>query len=220
VIERVSKSTRDGPERAEEKVDALEKNATTRARELVEGMSTKLPRGKLTAKPPGKDAGKDTGEIGGDVVSFGTLDDAEDLSVEELETSAQERALSPPEAPWRRELERVRGERQEEPELLAQASASSILRLQATVPVPPRAEGGLIGNVVQSAVVGGEIMGALVTGPFLVLARGTVGAFDRVLSGVSGPIKTILRLLMMLILMALLGGLVAFVFLAALSMKP
>ena len=140
---------------------------------------------------------------------------------EEIEQTATEQALSTPDAPWRQELARSREERERgsEPGLLAQASESSILR-QMTVPVPPRAEGGLIGSVVQSAVVGGEIMGALVTGPFLVALRGTAGAFDRVLSGVSGPMKSLIRVLMMMLVMALLGGLVAFVFLAALSMKP
>ena len=88
------------------------------------------------------------------------------------------------------------------------------------MPVPPRAEGGWVGNVLQSVVVGGEIMGALVTGPVLALLRGTAGFFDRALTGVPGFLGSLLRLLMMLVLMAILGALAAFAGLAAFAWNP
>jgi hypothetical protein len=88
------------------------------------------------------------------------------------------------------------------------------------VPVPPRAAGGLLGNVVQSFVVGAEIMGALVTGPVLAFARGTVLSFDRVVRGVPSVLGAGIRLVLFLLLMGLLGAVSAGVLLAALALNP
>ena len=89
----------------------------------------------------------------------------------------------------------------------------------ATVPVPPRAEGGLLGSVVQSVVVGAEIMGALVTGPVMVFARGTARSLDRAARGLPGALGALMRLALFLVLMGVLGAVCAFVVLAAVAMN-
>lgn len=88
-----------------------------------------------------------------------------------------------------------------------------------TVPVPPRAEGGLLGNVAQSLVVGAEIMGALVTGPLLALARNAALGVDRLVRGLPGLAGTLVRFVLYLVLMALIGAVCAFVILAAVALS-
>jgi tRNA A-37 threonylcarbamoyl transferase component Bud32 len=223
VRDRVSKASRAEEEKAgtslEKARERIDRAAASVSAKLSEAAEQLVPSGIPDDEEPGPASGDDDSKIGGDVVHVSTLDDPDDPSAEELQETA---ALSPPDAPWRLELERAREEkrRARDPGLLAVASAAPAPLVSGTVPVPPRAEGGWFGNVVQSAVVGGEIMGALVTGPFLVSLRGTATLFDRVLRGVPGLIGRILRLIMMLVLMALLGGLVALAFLAALSLTP
>ncbi len=123
-------------------------------------------------------------------------------------------ALSAPDAPWRMELRRAR----EAGTGLVPASLASGPAL-ATVPVPPRAEGGFLGSVVQSLVVGAEILGALVTGPVMVLGRRSVHAFDRTVRGLPAVLGGLVRLLLFLVLMALSGAACAFVLLAALALN-
>ncbi len=124
-------------------------------------------------------------------------------------------AFSSFDAPWRMELRRAR-ESGAQP-LAAAASPSSALL--ATVPVPPRAEGGFLGSVVQSVMVGAEIMGALVTGPALVFARGTARSFDRAARGLPGVLGALIRLVLFLVLMSVIGAVCAFVVLAAVAMN-
>jgi len=116
-------------------------------------------------------------------------------------------------APWRVELRRQR-------ETGSSSAPGALPAPLVTVPVPPRTSGGLVGSVVQSFVVGAEIMGALVTGPVLAFARGTVTSFDRVVRGVPSVLGTGIRLLLFLLLMGLLGAVSAGVLLAALALNP
>lgn len=196
------------PARASAGSEDFEESAARKAKDIVETLTS-----------------RDSSSFGEDVVSVATLDDATSTEPEEIEREAArayERALSSADSPWRMELERSRDEkrRASEPNLLAATPAVPVAAATATVPVPPRAEGGWLGNILQSVIVGGEIMGALITGPFLVALRTTASGFDRVLNGVPGVLGSILRVLMMLLLMALLGGLTAFAVLAALSLNP
>jgi len=221
VVERVSKPNR--------RTEDAEDEATEKTRVLLESARAKAaaretPKGKLAGRE--REPRRSEPEPArpalppppmSDVVSVATLEDPDPSDEEIVRASA---ALSAPDAPWRQELERSRDERQRGARsgLLAAMVAPEAASVSSTIPVPPRADGGLVGNVLQSVIVGGEIMGALVTGPFLVGLRGTAAAFDRVLSGVPGLIGSLLRLLMMMILMALCGGLVSLAFLAALSL--
>jgi len=138
-------------------------------------------------------------------------------SLEEPDAQSLAPAASPfsaPDAPWRVELRRAR----ETPTALAPLAAGGIAPI-ATVPVPPRAEGGFFGSVVQSLVVGTEIMGALVTGPLLAFARGTARTFDRTVRGLPGLVGSFIRLVMFLLLMSVLGAVAAFVLLAAVALN-
>jgi serine/threonine-protein kinase len=146
----------------------------------------------------------------------GAGDDSEVLvihSLEDPDEAVLAPALSAADAPWRMELRRAR-ESGATP--VVTSSASAVL---ATVPVPPRAEGGFVGSVVQSFVVGAEIMGALVTGPVMVFARGTARSFDRAARGLPGVLGALMRLAMFLVLMSVLGAVCAFVLLAAVAMN-
>ena len=200
------------PESGRPAPDEFERSAAKKAKDIVETLTT-----------------RDSSSIGGDVVSVSTLDEdpdgtaeTADIDLEREAARAFERSVSSADAPWRKELERSREERrrEREPALLAAAPQAPTTLATTTVPVPPRAEGGWIGNVLQSIIVGGEIMGALITGPFLVALRATATGFDRVLNGVPGVMGAVLRVLMILLLMTLLGGLTAFAALAALSYNP
>jgi len=145
-------------------------------------------------------------------------DDAEVLVIQSLEDpdgTEVASSFSDEDAPWRVELRRARAQ-VEGAAPFAPVPAPAL----ATVPVPPRAEGGLLGSVLQSVVVGAEIMGALVTGPFMVGARGVAGFFDRIVRGVPAALGAGIRLVLFLLLMGLVGGLCAFVVLAALALSP
>lgn len=149
-----------------------------------------------------------------DVVLMQTLGEAGDASPEELEAAASKPELSSPQAPWRQELERGRTALQEGSE--GQPRPAGF----ATVPVPPASMGGLFGSVVQSLVVGIEIMAALFTGPILAGARAILAGTDRLLSGVPKPVGWLLRVCLMMLLMSLLGALVVGILLISLPIKP
>ena len=87
-----------------------------------------------------------------------------------------------------------------------------------TVPVPPRAEGGLAGTLAASAVLGAEILGAVVTGPVLVAARGVATLADRLLEGATGALGGLLRTGLYLLALALFGALSALVVLSAIAL--
>jgi hypothetical protein len=118
--------------------------------------------------------------------------------------------LSPVDAPWRVELRRARE---------AQAKEASPVRATplATVPVPPRSEGGLVGSIVQSFVVGTEIMGTLITGPLLALARRTARGVDQAVRGLPGLVGSFVRFGLFLVLMCGIGALCVFVLLATIA---
>jgi len=122
-------------------------------------------------------------------------------------------AFSSPDAPWRVELRRARAAGD------AARSGSGSVPALATVPVPPRAEGGFSGNVLQSLLVGTEIMGALVTGPVMVFARGTAATFDRAVRGLPFVLGRLIRFGLYLLLMSLIGAVCAFVLLAAVALN-
>ena len=149
-----------------------------------------------------------------DVVLMQTLGDAEDPSQEELEVAASLPELSSPDAAWRQELERSRSALEEGAETQPRAAGF------ATVPVPPASKGGLFGSVLQSLVVGIEIMAALFTGPLLAGARSLLSGTDRLLGGVPKPVGWLLRVCLMMLLMSLLGALVVGILLISLPMKP
>jgi hypothetical protein len=170
------------------------------------------------------------GDMGGDIVSVSTLDEPD---AESSEPAAP--ASTPPVAsvapvdraelkkkPWFQELVRSREEKESarQPGLLVAAPPVPAESLLSTVPVPPPAEGGWVGSVSQSVIVGAEIMGALVTGPLMMGLRSTAAVFDRVVRGVPGVLGGRIRLIILLVLMALLGALVSFIILGALAWRP
>jgi len=145
---------------------------------------------------------------GSEVLVIHSLEDPEEESLEPAPVPTG--LFSSPDAPWRVELRRAREGGS------TRAPGGPLL---ATVPVPPRAEGGLLGSVIQSFVVGAEIMGALVTGPVMVFGRGTAHAFDRAVRGLPGAAGWLVRLLLYLVLMAVIGAVCAFVLLAAVAVN-
>lgn len=145
------------------------------------------------------------GDDGSEVLVIHSLEEPDEVAL------AAPVALSAPDAPWRQELRRAR-------EAGSAPGLGSPTAL-ATVPVPPRAEGGFLGSVVQSLVVGAEILGALVTGPVMVFARRIAHAFDRTVRGLPAVLGGLVRLALFLVLMALIGAVSAFVLLAALSLN-
>jgi hypothetical protein len=84
-----------------------------------------------------------------------------------------------------------------------------------TVPVPPRDRGGAIGAMASTAVLGAEVLGALVTGPVLALLRGVGGVLDRSLHGLPGAVGAAARLLVFVLVCFCLGAATALVFLGA-----
>jgi hypothetical protein len=162
------------------------------------------------ASPAGSAGGAESG-ADSEVLVVHSLEDPDEASLEPAPG-----ALSSPDAPWRVELRRAR---EREPGAALAAAGANGAPL-ATVPVPPRAEGGFLGSVVQSLVVGAEIMGALITGPVMVFARGTAQVFDRIVRGVPAVLGVGIRLVLFLLLMGLIGAVCAFVLLAALALNP
>lgn len=150
-----------------------------------------------------------------DIVSVATLEDADDSSP----------AASSSPAPWRRELERSREARQAERGsglLAAGALAAHPVdeSRSGTVPVPPAAAGGAVGNVMQSFVVGVEILGTLLSAPFVLFGRNSFHLVEAVQSGVPGIFGRALRFLLPIFVLAILGGLSAFVLLVVISRAP
>ena len=164
-------------------------------------------RGEVT--PARKEGGAPANSEGAEVLVIQELEDPDETAL----TPSAASPFAAEDAPWRMELRRQR-------EASGTGAPSAVAPSIVTVPVPPRATGGLLGNVVQSFVVGAEIMGALVTGPVLVAARGTVQSFDRVVRGVPSVLGAGIRLLLFLLLMGLLGAVSAGVLLAALALNP
>lgn len=147
---------------------------------------------------------------GSEVLVVHSLEDPDESAL----TAAAPGRFAAADAPWRVELRRAR--EASSGSAPAVASGGSLI---ATVPVPPRSEGGFFGSVLQSLVVGAEIMGALVTGPVMIAVRGTAGFFDRVARGVPGVVGGVIRLLLFLVLMGVIGAVCAFVILAAMALN-
>ena len=158
-------------------------------------------RAETTPPPPPR-----AGESGSEVLVIQELEEPDEKAL----VSGAASPFAADDAPWRMELRRQR-----ETSGIAVPAPALV-----TVPVPPRASGGLVGNVVQSFVVGGEIMGALVTGPVLAFARSTMQAFDRVVRGVPSALGSGIRFVLFLLLMGLIGAVSAGVLLAALALNP
>ena len=139
-------------------------------------------------------------------------DGSEVLVVQSLEEpdEAALTTLSASDAPWRVELRRARE---------AQDSGRPRSAALPTVPVPPRSEGGFFGSVVQSFVVGAEIMGTLITGPLLALARRVARGFDRAVRGLPGALGAFVRLGLFIVLMCGIGALCVFVLLATIAVN-
>ncbi len=78
-----------------------------------------------------------------------------------------------------------------------------------TVPVPPRAEGGVAGAFAATVALGFEVMVALVSGPILYVLRGVGRGVDRVLRFVPGALGSVLKLVLFLVLLAVLGAVLA-----------
>jgi serine/threonine-protein kinase len=177
----------------------LARGAVGVARGVWDGVVERVGPRTTTDAPSEASAG---GE--GEVLMVQSLEDPDE------EALASTGALAAPEAPWRQELRRAR-----ETTGLRTGGTAAL----ATVPVPPRAEGGLFGSVAQSFVVGAEIMGTLVTGPLLAVARRGARGVDRLVRGLPGLLGVLVRFGLYLALMALIGGLVAFVILAAMALN-
>jgi hypothetical protein len=175
----------------------LARGAVGVARGVWDGVVERVSSARAGAEPPPAPA----------------TDDPEAPALRALEDSAAPDvgpALSGPDSPWRVELRKTRASAASAP-----ASASSA----ATVPVPPRAEGGLAGSVLQSLLVGAEILGALVTGPVLVFARGAAARIDRSVRGFPAALGRGLRFVLFLLLMGVIGAVSAFVVLAAVALN-
>jgi hypothetical protein len=78
-----------------------------------------------------------------------------------------------------------------------------------TVPVPPAADGGLIGSVAAMLVLGFEVMVAILSGPVFYVLRAVGRGVDRAFKPVPGFFGTTLKLGLFLVLLAMLGGAVA-----------
>src|SRR6185436_4633824 len=153
--------------------------------------------------------GNGSDDAGSEVLVIHSLEDPDEAAL----APAIPGTFASHDAPWRQELRRARESG------TPSAPAASGPSMLATVPVPPRAEGRFLGSVVQSVVVGAEIMGAVVTGPVMVFARGAARSFDRAARGLPGVLGALLRLLLFLVLMSVIGAVCAFVLLAAVAMN-
>jgi len=80
-----------------------------------------------------------------------------------------------------------------------------------TVPVPPAADGGLIGSLGATLVLGFEVMLAILSGPVFYVLRGLGRGLDRAFQPVPGFFGSSLKLVFFLVLLSALGGFVALV---------
>ncbi len=179
------------------------------ARSVWDGVVERVSSSREAAQPERSPAPAPPGPDPVAVSTVSTLEDPDEASLGADRPSP----FADPDSPWRVELRRMRQASESGPGGPVPAAA-------ATVPVPPRAAGGFLGNVVQSVVVGAEILGALVTGPVMVVARGAASFFDRIVRGVPAVLGAGIRLVLFLLLMGLIGGLVTSVVLAALALNP
>lgn len=85
----------------------------------------------------------------------------------------------------------------------------------ATVPVPPRAEGGVFGAALSSLSLGVEIMIAIVSGPITAVARGLGRSADRLVRRVPGFLGRILRLGFFMLFFFVVGAVMTFAALVA-----
>lgn len=85
----------------------------------------------------------------------------------------------------------------------------------ATVPVPPRAEGGVLGAALSSLVLGVEIMIAIVSGPITAVGRGLGRSADRLVRRVPGFLGRILRLGFFMLFFFVVGAVMTFAALVA-----
>ncbi len=100
----------------------------------------------------------------------------------------------------------------------ASASAGRAPRI-ATIPVPPRAPGGLFGTLAACAVLGAEMLGVLLGGPLLAAARAAGRRADRALRRAPGLLGRGLRMALLLFGLACLGGLVSLVILSLSTLR-
>ena len=163
------------------------------------------------AAPTPSDPAEEAPEVGSDVVSVSTLDEA-----------SAPAASDDAGAPVTRYLPRGGAPPESSPEPAALAPPAPRKRPRetpfGTVPVPPASEGGLMGTVTASAVLGAEIMGSLLSGPVMVGFRSTGNFIDRAVRGVPGIVGSGIRFLLFLLLMVLLGGVLAFLSMLAVSL--
>ena len=172
-------------------------------------------------------AAKDpSSSLGDEVVSFQTLDDPDDYEDESKESAgstktpilgmlarersrrtssggatfllddgddSESRAGSQTFSPWN---------------ALPVVGAASVGR---TVPVPPAVDGGLLGTIAATFVLGFEVMLAILSGPIFYVLRGVGRGVDRAFQPVPGLFGSSLKLLFFLALLFILGGLVALV---------
>ncbi|MFT5287799.1 MAG: serine/threonine protein kinase [Planctomycetota bacterium] len=87
-------------------------------------------------------------------------------------------------------------------------SAASVGR---TVPVPPAVDGGIIGSVAATLVLGFEVMVSIVSGPVFSVLRGVGRSVDRAFQPAPGVFGSTLKLLIFLALLAGLGGLITLI---------
>ena len=210
----------------------LMRGAVGVARGVWDGVRTRsseaLGRG---GEEDAKASGSSTETLGDDVVSFETLDDPDDyddgesdggdgegssagktpilgmlarerkrrnkgggsIRLSDDDSSSAEQGGSQTFSPWN---------------ALPAVAAASVGR---TVPVPPAVDGGFIGSLAATFVLGFEVMLAILSGPVFYVLRGVGRGVDRAFQPVPGFFGSSLKLVFFLILLAILGGLVALV---------
>ncbi len=209
----------------------LMRGAVGVARGVWDGVRTRsseaLGRNPDSESKDSNGAAKDpSSSLGDEVVSFQTLDDPDDYEDESKESAdstktpilgmlarernrrtdsggatflfddgddSESRAGSQTFSPWN---------------ALPVVGAASVGR---TVPVPPAVDGGLLGTIAATFVLGFEVMLAILSGPIFYVLRGVGRGVDRAFQPVPGLFGSSLKLLFFLALLFILGGLVAMV---------
>lgn len=90
----------------------------------------------------------------------------------------------------------------------------------ATLPVPPRAAGGPLEFALNGLALGVEILGGIVTGPFLLLFRSAARAVDRMVRKLPQAFSGVSRFVLFLGVWAFLGALTTGLVLVALTFLP
>lgn len=176
----------------------LARGAAAVARGVWDGVSlARHAEPEHQASGPVKAAAQD--EEQGVVLSMQTLDDPDSIRVAPGSGTGGAASSSGPQA--------LRGE------LLPDARVGP----GGTVPVPPAVQGGPIGTIVQTVVLGVELLVALVGGPLMWLLRGAGRSMDRGVRAAPDFLARTARLGLLMLLLALAGAFSAVIVVALLT---